>query len=252
MAKAERIELEPAYVLHRRPYRDTSALVELLTADYGRVGLVARGLRGRRASGQAAIVQPFHPLRVSWRSRSDLGTLTAVEAAGGPIGLSGPRLVAGFYANELMLRLLGRHQPQAVTFGGYVALLSRLADNGAIGPSLRVFERDLLADLGYGLSLTSDTDGAPVAPECWYRYDLESGPVPVGNAQGPGLRLPGRALLALANGEPTADEDASLKPLMRSALRLYLGSRPLKSRELYASYCGSSQAADNEGTSNDR
>lgn len=250
MAPVERVELEAAYVLHRRAYRDTSALVELLTADYGRVGVVARGVRGRRTTGQAGLLQPFQPLRVSWYSRGELGTLTGAEAAAGPTVLTGERLVAGFYANELLLRLLVRQQPHAVTFGSYAALLSQLAGDAPMGPSLRVFERDLLTDLGYGLSLTSDTEGQPVVAEHWYRYDLEHGPVRAASADGPGLRVPGRALLALAQDQPTAEDDGKLKPLMRAALRLYLGDRPLKSRELYASYRGT-RRNDVKDTSDD-
>jgi DNA repair protein RecO (recombination protein O) len=236
MTGVERVELAAAYVLHRRAYRDTSALVELFTADYGRVGVVARGVRGRR-SGQAAILQPFQPLRVSWQARGELGTLTGVEAVSGPRALVGQRLVAGFYTNELMMRLLGRQQPQALTFGRYATVLEELAIGAPIGPSLRLFERDLLNDLGYGLRLSADTAGTPVEPAQWYRYDLEDGPVPVAHAEAVvGLRLSGESLLALAQGRPQPAHDAELKRLMRAALRLYLGDKPLKSRELYARY----------------
>jgi DNA repair protein RecO (recombination protein O) len=233
MATVETFDCEAAYVLHRRAYRDTSALVELLTAHYGRIGLVARGVQ-RRRSRQAAILQPFQPLRVSWRSRGDLGTLTDAEPASPPITLTGQRMVAGFYANELMLRLLPRHDAHSLTFSRYAALLGQLTGDASIGPSLRVFERDLLTDLGYGLLLDTDTHGDAVQAGTWYRYDLERGPIP--EEQGAGLGVPGDALLALAAGQPDTTHDPPLKRLMRSVLRLYLGDKPLKSRELYTRY----------------
>lgn len=241
MPGVEVVELESAYVLHRRPYRDSSAIIELLTADKGRVGVVARGVRGQR-SRQAGLLQPFQPLRVSWRARGDLGTLTGAEAASGPLGLAGRRMVAGFYANELMLRLLVRHQPHTMTFASYAALLGQLANGAAIGPSLRVFERDLLTDLGYGLALTTDALGETVQADGWYRYELQKGLVPVGG-EGVGRCVLGESLLALARGEPRPVDDQALKRVTSLALRPYLGDAPLKSRELYARYRDSGSAA---------
>lgn len=234
MAVTRRAELESAFVLHRRAYRDTSALVELLTAEHGRLGAVARGVR-RGRSRQAALLQPFQPLRVTWQARGELGTLTGVEAAGRPLTLTGTRMVSGFYANELMIRLLAREDPHEGLFARYSGLLAGLADGATPGPELRLFERDLLAATGYGLLLDRDTAGEPIAETGWYRYDLEHGPTPVA-ADSAGLRLPGRALSELAAGRPSEAMDPWLKRLMRSALRLYLGDRPLKSRELYARY----------------
>jgi len=247
MAAVERVEQEAAYVLHRRPYRDTSALVELLTAQRGRVGVVARGAR-RRKSRQAALLQPFQPLRASWLLRGELGTLTDVEAASGPMTLTGQRLVAGFYANELVMRLVVRHQPHPITFTRYATLIGQLAEGAAIGPSLRLFERDLLVEIGYGLTLSCDSQGRALEPEQIYRYDLEMGAYLVGSAEGPGVRLSGDALLALAGGTPHEGHDASLKQLMRSALRPYLGDQPLKSRELYAGYRRATPIESEEST----
>lgn len=243
MAVTRRGELEPAFVLHRRPYRDTSALVEFITATHGRVGAVARGVQ-RARSRQAGLLQPFQPLRISWQARGELATLTGVESAGRPVTLAGTRMVSGFYANELMIRLVAREDPQPDLFAAYQAVLSRLGSSGAEGPPLRVFERDLLAASGYGLLLDRDAGGHPVEAGQWYRYDAEHGPEPVAEPRGPGVRLPGEALLALAAGEPDARADRWLKRLMRATLSLYLGDRPLKSRELYARYRRTPNAGD--------
>jgi len=228
-------ELEQAFVLHRRAYRDTSALVELFTLEHGRVGAVARGVRRRRSS-LAAVLQPFQPLIVSWQARGELATLTGAEGAGRALALTGRHLVSGFYANELLLRMLGREDPHPDLFPSYARLLGALAEHAAEGPALRGFERDLLAATGYGLLLERDAEGMPVERDAWYRYDLESGPTRVSRAAGPGVHVSGSALLALHHDHQTAADDPALKRLMRAALRLYIGDRPLKSREMYARY----------------
>ena len=93
--------------LHQRAYLNTSQLIECLTEHHGVVGLVAQGSR-RRSSGRRAVLQPFSPLRLSWTRRTELGRLTGVEAAGPALGLQGDNLFAGFYVNELVLRLIAR------------------------------------------------------------------------------------------------------------------------------------------------
>jgi DNA repair protein RecO (recombination protein O) len=225
-------QLEAAFVLHRRAFRETSALVELFTREHGRVGLVARGVRGKRARN-AGVLQPFSRLSVSWSAQGELGTLTGVEAAGPVRGLSGRRLASGFYLNELILRLTRREDPLPELFDRYAETLAALAGGAGEAPVLRLFERDLLAALGYGLQLETDTTGARVTDDRHYRYELEHGPVPVGGAQPGMLHLSGASLLALASGHfGDADTEREALRLTRAALRLYLGDRPLKSREL--------------------
>ncbi len=108
------VMLEPAYVLHHRPYRDSSLILDVLSAAYGRVALVARGAR-RPKSRLHGVLQPFQPLLASWSLRGEMGTLTAAEARAGG-GLRGRALISGFYVNELLLRLLHRHDPHPQLF----------------------------------------------------------------------------------------------------------------------------------------
>ncbi len=227
--------LEPAFVLHGRDYRNSSLLLELLARDHGRVGVVARGARGPR-SRTAGLLQPFQPLAVSWRARGDLGSLQAVESAGRAPRLTGRRLVSGFYANELLMRLLGREDPHPGLFERYLEYLEALAGPTEEVITVRAFERDLLAMLGYGLGLQSDVDGEPLVRAHWYRYDPDLGAVAVAGAQGAGVIVSGAILLDLALADmPLAVARAS-RGLMRAALAPHLGNRPLKSRELYARY----------------
>jgi len=231
-----RIELEPGFVLHRRPYRETSLLVEAFTHEHGRVGLVARGARRRRSSLRDAGV-PFRPLLLSWSAGGDLGTLTHAEARGPARGLGGRALASGFYLNELLLRLLARHDPHPELFAAYALALEQIGGDSAGGgdpqPALRVFEKRLLDAVGYGLVLDRAVDtGAAVRPEQRYTYRPLHGPVArAGHAEG--VPVSGRTLLALAREELVeADVLREAKRLMRRVLDEQLGGRPLRSREM--------------------
>jgi DNA repair protein RecO (recombination protein O) len=234
MSSVSRAQLVPAYVLHQRPYRESSALVEAFTESQGRVGLVARGIRTAK-SRQRGELQPFRPLRLSWQGRGELGTLTGVEADGPAGRLAGNALYSAFYINELLLRLLARHDPHPHLYRLYGASLQLLEQHTDIEPVLRQFEKRLLEEIGYGLLLDTDAaSGEPVQEDRCYDYHLESGPVAVSGGQAGGFVFRGSSLLAIAAGRLDSDDvllDA--KRLMRSALNLYLGGKPLKSRELF-------------------
>ncbi|NIR62124.1 MAG: DNA repair protein RecO [Gammaproteobacteria bacterium] len=230
--ESRRVALQPAYVLHQRPFRNTSLLLELLTPGHGRVGLVARGVRTQR-SRLRPLLQAFRPLLVSWSGRGELGTLTGVEGAERAPSLQGRALLAGFYLNELLVRLLGRHDPHADLFTAYHDALQALA--GSWGEAaLRIFEKRLLQALGYGLVLEHEVErGRALEPEALYCYRLEHGPVPA-KAGEAGLTVHGATLLALARERlESARALREAKALTRAALGLYLGDRPLKSRDLF-------------------
>jgi DNA repair protein RecO (recombination protein O) len=234
MTSASCIQLVRGYVLHHRPYRESSALLEVFTESHGRVGLVARGVRSPR-SRQRGELQLFRPLRLSWKARGELGTLTGVEADGPGCQLQGKALYSAFYLNELLVRLLARQDPHPVLFRRYQECLVHISGASLIEPTLRIFEKSLLQEIGYGLSLEYDAEsGAPVEPETYYDYHHESGPVAAGGSVGQGFIFKGSSLLALAREDLTSvDVLQDAKRLMRSALNLYLGNKPLKSRELF-------------------
>jgi DNA repair protein RecO (recombination protein O) len=242
-----RVTLQPACVLHHWPYRDTSLLLELFTPEHGRVGAVARGVRTEK-SRRAGILQSFRKLLVSWSGRGELVTLGGVEEDGAALRLAGSSLLCGFYANELLMRLLPRNDPHAELYATYWSTLRQLADAredacGALEAVLRIFEKDLLQQLGYGLQLdrTSDT-GAPVQPHERYSYEIERGPVAY-NERSMGVSVHGSTLAALSTG--TLQEESSLresKKLMRAVLAHYLGDKPLHSRELFQARPAGDQA----------
>lgn len=160
-----RIEGQAAYVLHTRAYRDTSAIVELFTLEYGRVAVVSRGMR--RANSKAkAVLQPFVPLQVNWQGRNELKTLTLSESIGYGGLLTGKALMCALYANELILKLLAVFDPHPKLFVYYQYLINALLEDD-IEVSLRIFERQLLKAIGYATDLTQ------INPQSIYYFDLK-------------------------------------------------------------------------------
>ncbi|TVQ49647.1 MAG: DNA repair protein RecO [Gammaproteobacteria bacterium] len=228
------VQLEPAWLLHPRPFRDSSLLLEVFSQQHGRVGLVAKGAR-RAGSRNRALLQPFTPLKLSWQGGGELATLTDTEPNGPPLRLTGTRMLAGFYLNELLLRLLARGDEHGVLFARYGEAITALAGSLPIALPLRRFERDLLEELGYGLNLDHDiVDGLPLAPTARYEYVLEQGPRRLlGEPPAGALCLTGQTLLDIGELRLEAPETrAAARRLFTVALDLYLGGRPLKSRQV--------------------
>lgn len=230
-----RVELHPCYVLHRRPYRETSLLLEVLSCAHGRVGLVGRGA-ARRSAGWGGLLQPFRPLQLAWSQRGELGTLTGVEPDEGDQTLTPARMASGFYLNEILVRLLERNDPCPQLFACYAAALREVARAESEEPALRLFEKHLLAELGYALLLEATADtGQAIACDRTYHYVVEHGPcehLPQGVAS---LPLSGATLEALAQERiETPECRREAKQLMRFVLARYLGERPLESRRLLA------------------
>ncbi len=231
-----RVTLQPAYILHSRPYRDTSLLLEVFTPEQGRLSLVARGAR-RRARGGAtgALLQVFTPLLLSFSGRSEMKTLTAVEAAGPALQLRGERVYSGLYLNELLVRLLHRYDPHPRLFSAYSQALDALVEAAGIDAVLRRFEFTLLDQLGYSvdLSVAGDT-GEPVREGGWYHYVPDCGLVARRDiAEAAGDAYAGKDLLQLAGGELDSALLPIAKRLLRQVLSEHLGQVPLKSRDLF-------------------
>ena len=148
MTTPRRIQQQPAFILHHRPFRDSSQILDIVTRDYGKIALVARGSRGSK-SRLAGLLRPFSPLRISWVARSDLGTLTGAESAGNPLGLHGDAILSAFYVNELLLNFLHRHDPQPEIYGLYAEVIRALGSTSNFSRCLRMFELEFLGLLGY-------------------------------------------------------------------------------------------------------
>lgn len=220
-----RLNDQAAYLLHRRAHGERSLLVDLLTLEHGRLAAVARQVRG--GSGERlATLAPFNALRVDLSGRGEVLTLTRWEAADKPIILRGPSTLAGLYVNELLVRLLARSDAHPGLFHAYDRLLGSLAEQNRSDWQLRLFEKTLLEELGYGLDFSSTADGLAIQPEAFYRVDLEQGVRASHADQG----TSGAALLALGNPTNLAPSPAlcnEQRILMRALLSTLLGGRPL-------------------------
>lgn len=227
-----RAELEKAYILHTRPYGDTSVIASCFTERYGRIPLIAKGVRNKKTK-QRQYLQPFTPLILSWQGKSTLKTLTHMETQGVPQHLFDRRLYSGFYLNELLMRLLPEHDDHQALFQAYALAIEELHGEVDLETILRRFEFQLLEELGYGLNFFQDVDGAAIHEEAHYRYQMEQGFVAVTQAS---VRdcFRGEELLALARQDlssPVTRQAA--KQLSRLVMRPLLGNRPLESRKLF-------------------
>ena len=230
-AHPRRVLLAPGYILHHRPYRDTSRILEVLLRDHGRLTLFARGVRGAKPRF-GGVLQPFGLLLFSYQQGREAGQLTGAESAESVAPLPPGSLMAGFYLNELLLKLTTRHDPMAEVFEDYRRALSGLRVGGKVEAVLRVFEKRLLEAMGYGVDLTSEAGtGKGIEAEGFYRFQASKGLVPA--REGDADAVVGRSLLALAReeiGEGRELEDA--RRVLKAALAERLEGKELTTRRV--------------------
>lgn len=232
-----RVALHPCYILHQRPFRESSLILEVFSLLHGRISLVARGAR-KGTRGKSAPLQPLRRLNLAWSGRAELCTLTGSEPDGVPPVLHGSRLLSAFYLNELLLRLLHRHEPHASLFHAYEAGLLQLGEAREEERVLRTFEKHLLEALGYGLVLDRETaSGRPIEAEGEYYYHFDHGPDSSKLSSLDAVRVSGKTLLALHAGDRWDEVIArEAKSLFRPVIDRQLDNKPLHSRELYKAY----------------
>lgn len=234
-----RIESECAFVLHARPWRESSLLVEVFCPSHGRMGLVARGVASAKRHALRAALQPLQCIRFAATGKGELATLQSAEVLDVPPRLAGESALAGFYLNELTLALVPRQDPLPELFAAFARTRQLLAGQGmALAWALRRYERDLLDAIGFGFDWQTQSDGAPIDPAARYFFDPEQGLRRLRLESAHGQRqksATGRAVLALAADLCPGNEDlASLRRPMRGLLAHHLGPRGLKSWEMAA------------------
>jgi DNA repair protein RecO (recombination protein O) len=224
-----RVVLEPAFVLHSRPWQDSSLLLNLFTKNHGRISAIAKATRSQK-SKQKGLLLPFVPLFISFVGRTDLFTLTKVEAQNFTINFSGARLISGFYLNELLMKLLKDQDSHPLLFESYTVVIEKLSSIDMIEVALRTFEKSLLNEIGYGLEFDSDIAGNRLLPESRYSYQFNHGFVEaISQTDG---TISGKSLLALKNNELSEPQILlEVKALMRGIFRYLLAERPLKTAE---------------------
>jgi len=228
-----RLEDEPAFVLHSYPFRETSLLLEVFSRNHGRLALVARGAR-RPRSVLRGVLMNFQPLRLSWFGKGEVRTLHGAEWQGGQPHLQGAAMLCGFYLNELLLNLLARDDPHEILFDYYQQTLQRLAREPDHAAILRCFERHMLQELGYALLLDQEAaTGRPVQAARRYRYVIERGVLPEGADVQEGMPVSGKTLLDMAADDYRDSFSAQQsKQLMRMLINHYLAGKTLHTREL--------------------
>jgi DNA repair protein RecO (recombination protein O) len=232
-AHKNRLEDEPAFVLHSYPFRETSLLVEVFSRQHGRVPLVARGAR-RPKSAVRGLLMNFQPLSLSWFGKHEVRTLHSAEWQGGQPLLQGTALLCGFYLNELLLNLMVRDDPHEQLFDYYQQTLLRLAHGADLAATLRCFEKHLLQELGYALLLEHEAGSSKsIDPVLSYRYMIERGAVRDTGDADSGLAVSGKTLLDMAADDYSDVQSARQgKQLMRMLLNHHLGGKLLHTREL--------------------
>ena len=234
---------QSAFVLHSRPYRETSALVTFFSPEYGKFNGVVRGVRGGRKTAvqKTAILQPFQQLTLQWRERanrsSDLVSIHQFELSQLRFPLSGDSSICGLYLNELLYRLLFPQVAVEPLFEHYQQALYQLLsaqNRNEQAWSLRLFEFRLLNELGQGLVCDEDIYQVPIDPSADYFFYPETGAIKVEmDSLATGIAISGQCLMTLAEKKYCEACLPQLKQLFRVILNQYLGDKPIMTRQLF-------------------
>lgn len=229
-----KVEQQPGYILHRRSYRESSLLIEIFTPDFGRLVLIAKGCR-REKSRVRGLFLPFKPLLLSWTGKGELPILTSIEQTEFCPQLNAPSVVCGYYINELILKLLHRHDPHKLLYDRYQQSIFELFDNKKPHSTLRIFEKYLLQEIGFGLVLDHDVEsGEIIVEEQNYQYFPRKGPVATHAVNSEhGYIIAGSTLIALRKEEFASEQEQfQAQRLTRLLIDTQLNGKELRSRRV--------------------
>lgn len=229
-----RVQKEPSFVIHTRPYSETSLYVDLFSRHYGRLTAIAKGARRQKSKFRGALL-PFRRLLAGWSGKGEIPVLTLAEPADLWADMRGHSVLCGFYVNELVIRLLHRYDAHPELFDYYADTVARLRQDGAFEDILRLFEKRLLRELGYAMNLDFDVDKhREIDPTVDYRYIPHLGAVAADDLRKGGIPVSGATLRALRD-ETFVDERQlrECKKLMRAMISHQMENRPLYSRKLF-------------------
>ncbi|MGI9134011.1 MAG: DNA repair protein RecO [Rhodoferax sp.] len=240
---SRRISDEPAYVLHRYDWSESSLILEVFTRCHGRLALVAKGAK-RPSSSFRPVLLPLQPLHLAFGGDAEIRTLKAAEWQGGHVMPTGDALLSGYYLNELLLKLLARDDPHPGLFDVYASVVRVLAsEHGeALQAALRTFELLLLREIGLLPLLDQQTlTLAPLQSDSRYCLVAEGGLRLAGaderaSLSGAQFHLLQEALHDQAPFTSTlracAAVQAELKPMLRALLHYHCGVPTLRTRQM--------------------
>jgi DNA repair protein RecO (recombination protein O) len=232
-----KVELTPSYILHRRDYSESSLILDVFSREHGRLNLIAKGAK-RNKKQQGVNHNLYQKYHISWVAKSELGTLIDIEQCSLANTLTAEVMMTGFYMNEIMLRLLHKHESHPELFDSYDAAIHQLQNNEPEQIVLRYYEKVLLQSLGYGVILDHDVQtGERLVAEKDYYYTFDFGPSLTSGNSKSDINISGKTLLELDTETLTDKKNINeAKTLLRMILNQYLGEKPLASRELYQAY----------------
>ena len=239
-----RVKGEPGFVLHWRPYSESSLLLELYSRSYGRITAIAKGARGKKSPYRGTL-RPFALITLGWSGKGEVKTLTQGEWAGPGAALAGSALFCGFYLNELLIKFLHRYDPHERLFDRYWQCIHELLNEGDQECALRYFEKVLLEEIGYGLQLEHDqTSGGKILPTSRYRYQPGVGAFVEQTDDQSGIGIHGESLISLRAESPLSQRSQrEVKQLHRAIFHNLLEGRTLVSRSVYSQLYTSNSGA---------
>lgn len=226
-----RFHQELGFILHRRPYSESSLLVDVFTREHGRLTLIAKGSR-RNKQRSAGLFIPFKPLLLSWSGKGNLPVLTDIESCRFALDLKAPARACGYYANELLLKLLHRYDSNEKLFDRYQESLFALEKGMDPHSALRIFEKHLLREIGFALILDHDAlSGEAIKEDAYYDYVPEKGPV---HSLAPdAFATSGQTLIAFKNEKfKTREQLQEAMRLTRKLIDLQLNGKTLHTRNV--------------------
>ena len=205
--------------------------MEVFTREFGRLTLIAKGCKRKKTQPQGLFL-PFKPLLIGWAGKGEMPILTGIEQPGFTPPLSGTRISCGYYINELILKLLHRHDAHEALFEKYQEQMLALTDHQDPFVVLRIFEKYLLREIGFGLILDHDVKtGAAIRHDMNYRYFPEKGPALAASHEND--IISGSTLIALDKEQfRTREEQRQASWLTRYLIALQLNGKSLRTRRV--------------------
>ena len=234
MANLSKKENQNVYILHTYPFKETSLIVDILSKDFGRISVVAKGARRPRSSLRGLLL-PFQGLQATWSGLQELKTLHSIEWSEAFLNIEGDSLICGFYLNELVMRMVPKDDPYPELFNYYHKTITSLTSKKYLNISLRCFELKLLQELGYKVSLNIDNQGVKIDPvkKYFYQADLGASLQRVNSSE---IIVSGKTLIDMeANCYDDKVTEKESKQLMRYLINYYVGDKPLHSKKLFMS-----------------